>query len=124
MSLHHLKYVLLPKCCASTHGNIHTKGCYKLTRIRFLENSSYYKQMRWFGFLIVGILFEDAACSFTGILLLAPDCLLGIPLPSSLHLWKGKGMKAGFHLPEVGWVACVIQGLSGASGPWVQHLPA
>lgn len=123
MSLHHLKYVLLPKCCASAHGNIHTKGCYKLTRIKFLENSSYYKQMRWFGFLVVGILFEDTACFFTGILLLAPVfwaflCLL------PFICGRERGLKAGFHLPEVGWVCCVLQGLSGASGPWVQHLPA
>lgn len=55
MCLHHLKYVLLLKCCSSTHGNTHTKGCHKWTRIRFVENSSYYKQMHLFGFLIVGL---------------------------------------------------------------------
>ena len=30
--------------------------------------------------------------------LIALDCLLGFPLPSSLHLWKGEGMKA-----EIPW---------------------
>lgn len=75
MSLHHWKYVLLPKCCASTHGNIHTEGGYKLTRIRFLENSSYYKQMHLSGSCIVGLLFEDTLPSPESCLT-APECLL------------------------------------------------
>lgn len=55
MSLHHLKYVLLLKCCTPTHTY---QRVHKLIRAKFLENSFYFKQMYLFGIVIVGLVFK------------------------------------------------------------------